>query len=399
MALPPSTANWHWRSKDVTPWARSWFENQLVGSVICSEGETLVAKIDTLKTFEGDAEVGMRKSKLLTIYDLKVECIWSGKAADGTAVEGTVTLPEVSHEVGADGDGDYEASARTSFRNASLNPFLPVNQFRTTVTTGGSSANSLHRLVQKHLPAFLQSKLNPFPAAMLEAHGKDVKVEGTPAASGATTPVGPPGVNSTVPSVDAAGKLNVPKPAKVPKSMNTSTVKVESTFAASASDLFDLLTDEQRITMWSRAAAKSKPIEGSEYSIFGGNINGKFVSLEQPGKIVQSWALKSPSWPDNHFATLTTTLTQGSDSTNVVFALSGVPTGQEDEIRNNLNGYYVRGFQSIGYVALSPDLNPSELSSSSQPNPPPTPPSLSSRVIVFSIVASVLVAAIGSRFL
>jgi len=100
--------------------------------------------------------------------------------------------------------------------------------------------------------------------------------------------------------------------------------------------------------MWSRAPAKAKPEVGSDYSIFAGNISGKFLALEKPSKILQSWTLNSPNWPAGHFATLTTTLDQGSDSTKVVYELSGVPLGHEDEIRNNINGYYVRGFQNIG---------------------------------------------------
>lgn len=48
-------------------------------------------------------------TRLLTIYDLRVEMKWSGVTADGGNTDGTITLPEVSHEVGADGDHDYPA--------------------------------------------------------------------------------------------------------------------------------------------------------------------------------------------------------------------------------------------------------------------------------------------------
>ena len=32
---------------------------------------------------------------------------WSGTASDGTAVEGKLTIPEVSHEITLDGTSDY----------------------------------------------------------------------------------------------------------------------------------------------------------------------------------------------------------------------------------------------------------------------------------------------------
>ena len=43
-------------------------------------------------------------------------------------------------------------------------------------------------------------------------------------------------------------------------------------------------------------------------------------------------------FPD-HFAKLTTTLDQGSDSTKVTWTLEGVPLGMEEEINRNLQGY------------------------------------------------------------
>ena len=40
-----------------------------------------------------------------------------------------------------------------------------------------------------------------------------------------------------------------------------------------------------------------------------------------------------------HFATLTTTLDQASDSTKLTLNLDGVPTGMEDELKRNIEGY------------------------------------------------------------
>ena len=43
---------------------------------------------------------------------------------------------------------------------------------------------------------------------------------------------------------------------KKEKAINTSQVSVDATFAASADDLYSILTDEKRIPAWSRASAK-----------------------------------------------------------------------------------------------------------------------------------------------
>lgn len=87
---------------------------------------------------------------------------------------------------------------------------------------------------------------------MLAAHGKDLKVEGTPSGSGAATPISGSGAGGA-PSAAVAASLKTGAKAKA---LNTSTVKIDANFAASASDLFDLLTEESKIGMWSRAAAK-----------------------------------------------------------------------------------------------------------------------------------------------
>ena len=65
MALPPSTANWHWKTKHVTPWARQWFEQELTALTVkgeSGEGEEVV-KVDKVTDVEGDVELGQRKSK------------------------------------------------------------------------------------------------------------------------------------------------------------------------------------------------------------------------------------------------------------------------------------------------------------------------------------------------
>lgn len=67
--------NWHWRTKGVESWAKEWFTIHLVGT------EANGVTIDAVTDVEGDAEVGMRKSKLVTIYDQKVTMTWVGKLA------------------------------------------------------------------------------------------------------------------------------------------------------------------------------------------------------------------------------------------------------------------------------------------------------------------------------
>lgn len=60
--MPLSTANWHWKNKTVTPWAKTWFERELVTvEVGGKEGEKV--GVEKVVEVEGDVELGRRKSK------------------------------------------------------------------------------------------------------------------------------------------------------------------------------------------------------------------------------------------------------------------------------------------------------------------------------------------------
>lgn len=46
-------------------------------------------------------------SRLITIFDVKIELKWSGKTPDGTEADGKLVIPEVSHEATLDGLSEY----------------------------------------------------------------------------------------------------------------------------------------------------------------------------------------------------------------------------------------------------------------------------------------------------
>ncbi|KAH6908306.1 chaperone activator [Coprinopsis sp. MPI-PUGE-AT-0042] len=329
MALPPSTANWHWKNKNVTPWAKEWLQTELTKlSVSGDDGESV--SIAEVTSVEGDVELGQRKSKLLTIFDCDVRARWTGTTSSGTQVEGTLRIPEISHEIICDQleDYRYEWSLKTA---------------------SSTEVDAVYKLARSRLPAALEAKLATFPSTIVEVHGKDVYIGGT--ASGQSTPpvVSAAPTSAAAPSASAAPAKAASAPVKkTAKPANTSTITVEASFQASADDLFGLLTDEKRIPAWTRNSAVSQAKPETQYSLFGGGVKGTYVSLTPGKEIIQTWALQSPTWPQGHEATLTIAFDQSTDSTKVTFTLTGVPTGMEDELRRNIEGYYVHGFKSIG---------------------------------------------------
>lgn len=60
--MPSSTANWHWKNKNVSRWAKDWFERELVTASVSGEGQEVV-RVAGVTEVDGDVELGQRKSK------------------------------------------------------------------------------------------------------------------------------------------------------------------------------------------------------------------------------------------------------------------------------------------------------------------------------------------------
>jgi activator of HSP90 ATPase len=63
MTMPSTTANWHWKNKNVTSWAKEWFERELTTIKIDGEVNGESVSISEVKEVDGDVELGQRKSK------------------------------------------------------------------------------------------------------------------------------------------------------------------------------------------------------------------------------------------------------------------------------------------------------------------------------------------------
>ncbi|GAA5989191.1 hypothetical protein JCM10908_001201 [Rhodotorula pacifica] len=326
--------HWHWRTKGVEPWARTWFSERVTG--VRADG----VEITELTDSEGTAELGMRKSKLITVYDLRLTMAWKATSKEGEEVSGTLVAPEVGHDMDED---EYI--------------------FESTLTNGsGAEADAFVRTAKKALANKLRPIFQQFPKDMIAVHGKDLLDDGTPTDSGASTPVSSsaPAPASAAPSSTAASPSSASAAAAAAKAatapaksaaQNTATVRATGEFQCAADDLFDFLTNPQKIPMWSRNPAQMAPEVGADVSLFGGNIRGKVEKVERPKGFTMSW--RAPTWPEDLYGQLEAALDQGSNSTTLSLTLRGVPVGKEDETETNLHTFYIRGLQSIGLGLLS----------------------------------------------
>lgn len=58
-----STANWHWKNKNITLWGKEWLQRELTSIVIAGDKEGEEVSIRKVTDVDGDIELGQRKSK------------------------------------------------------------------------------------------------------------------------------------------------------------------------------------------------------------------------------------------------------------------------------------------------------------------------------------------------
>jgi len=104
------------------------------------------------------------------------------------------------------------------------------------------------------------------------------------------------------------------------------------------------------VPMWTRNPAKIKPEVGGDVELFGKNITGKVTSVTKPTEFVMTW--RAPTWPTGHYGTLTASIAQQRDTTDLTLLLKGVPLGKEDETERNLNVFYINSLKQIGLGTL-----------------------------------------------
>ena len=130
--------------------------------------------------------------------------------------------------------------------------------------------------------------------------------------------------------------------------VNTTSLTSTEEFRTSASELYQTFTSSDRLAAFTRAPPKrfTGSKVGGEFELFGGNVSGKFLELEEPKKIVQDWRLQQ--WPEGHHSILEINFEENPVDGVTIMKVKwdGVPVGQEEVTRRNWGEYYVRSIKT-----------------------------------------------------
>ncbi|KAL2021693.1 hypothetical protein VTK56DRAFT_6785 [Thermocarpiscus australiensis] len=311
--------NWHWVNKDVSSWTKQWFEENLT-KLETKEGD-VTAKISRVISMYGDVEVAQRKGKVITIFDVKLTLEYTGSTADDDDISGTITVPEVSHDLSED-------------------EFV----FEIDIYSESKEKQPVKDLVRSKLVPQLRSEFLKLSPALIAEHGKDIQhAPGSNPSSGFSTPKYHPPTGTTAKTAATTTSTQTNSGSTV----NTTTVTDAEEFRTTAAELYQTFTDPQRLAAFTRAPPKlfEGAKKGGKFELFDGNVSGEYLELEEPTKIVQSWRLDQ--WPKGHYSKLHIEFDQNDVDKVTVMRVewTGVPIGQEEVTKRNWGEYYVRSIK------------------------------------------------------
>lgn len=204
-------------------------------------------------------------------------------------------------------------------------------------------------LVRSKILPQLRQQLKKLAPAIISEHGKAIQhPTSSPAptapasvviSSTAAQAIARPGPSSKTPASSTTQQGNI---------LNTATVNTTEEFRTTAAELYKTFTTADRLAAFTRAPPKifEGAHIGGKFELFDGNVNGEFVELEEPVKIVQKWRLGQ--WVPGHYSRLEINFDQNErDAVTVMRVVwEGVPIGQEEVTRRNWGEYYVRSIKS-----------------------------------------------------
>jgi activator of HSP90 ATPase len=226
-------------------------------------------------------------------------------------------------------------------------------QFEIDIYSETKEKQAVKDLVRSKIVPQLRDALGKLGPALITEHAKDIQhAANSNPSSGVATPTWHPQRDRTSTAVGAQSTTTN----TAQSSVNTTTVTATDEFRTTAEEMFQTFTDPQRIAAFTRG--KPQIFEGAKaggkFSIFDGNVTGEFTILEPGKRIVQKWRLAQ--WPEGHMSSQEIVFDQNDMDkvTNARVTWSGVPVGQEEVVKRNWEGYYIRSIkQTFGYVFLA----------------------------------------------
>lgn len=204
-------------------------------------------------------------------------------------------------------------------------------------------------LVKSKIVPTLRKTFQGLAPALISTHGGDIQHAANHKSGFSASKVHPERSASSTPvqSGSQSGKTG--------GVVNTTTVSDTQEFRCPADEAYKVFVDPARIAAFTRSPPKvfEGAHKGGKFELFGGNVSGEYLELEENKKIVQSWRLGQ--WPEGHYSKLKIEFDQNDVDHVTVMRVTwdGVPIGQEDVTKRNWLEYYIKSIkQTFGFGTI-----------------------------------------------
>nr|CAX71081.1 Activator of 90 kDa heat shock protein ATPase homolog 1 [Schistosoma japonicum]CAX76403.1 Activator of 90 kDa heat shock protein ATPase homolog 1 [Schistosoma japonicum]CAX76408.1 Activator of 90 kDa heat shock protein ATPase homolog 1 [Schistosoma japonicum] len=315
--------NWHWSDKDATNWSIKTIKQLLQGSII--ENDLYTCKIAEVSKCEGEANVHVRKGKLIYFYEWQITIDWEGiiKGSDNkTKFKGKVEVLNLSDEYTVD-----ELETETSW------------------TSSSDDGDLVGNFMKSFGVDFIKSKLREYLRQLKEEYAQDLILPTKNDANGKSTNTTQSGAALNKPTNKAT---STPDEVKGPRDLSNRDLSITDEFFCTPDDLYRVFTTKELVQAFTRSEAIMDSVVGGTYSVFSGNITGIFDVLV-PGKTIQmKW--RKREWPENHYSLLTLEMNAFEGGTRLLLTQTNVPAYDLENTRNGWHTIFLSALkQTYGY--------------------------------------------------
>ncbi|XP_022090580.1 activator of 90 kDa heat shock protein ATPase homolog 1-like [Acanthaster planci] len=310
--------NWHWTEREASHASKECLKEVLVGLKIQDDkGE---CEITEMTSIEGEASASNRKAKLIFFYEWNIKLEWKGNLKDcSTKLTGHVQIPNLSDENEVD-----EIDVIVTTKKETEESRILKEMMRTKGTP----------LIREQIGKYITFLKNDWCKGMILPSAEAQK-DSQPSMSK------PEPAKASPAAVKRQHQLNQEnmKNTQIGVKIDTRKLTLSEEFKCSAEELYQTLTDPQRVSAFTRTQAVMEAENGGKFSLFDGNVSGEFVSLDRATfKIEQRWRFKT--WPEAHFSTVTIELAQRADCTKLTLTQVGIPAADFDRTKEGWKRHY-----------------------------------------------------------
>ncbi|XP_062406979.1 activator of 90 kDa heat shock protein ATPase homolog 1a [Sardina pilchardus] len=315
--------NWHWTERDATGWSTDKLKELLMGVRV--EGEQGVCEVTAVDTLDGEASINNRKGKLIFFYEWNIKATWTGTTKSGIKYKGSIEVPNLSDENDME---DLDISVALG-KDEPLTPLADLMKKDGEKKIRIALGSYITHLKSEFTQGMILPSANGMPSQKQQQQTAP-KVKPDKSQTG----------SSTSASSTAATGVKIP----------TCKFSLKDNFRTAPEELYRVFLHPEMVRAFTHADAVVENHRGGKFRLLDGNVSGEFMDLVQDEKIVMKWRFKT--WPCEHYATVTLTLKDKGDETELHLDARGVPTNEEDRTKEGWLRYYFQAIkQTFGFGA------------------------------------------------